>query len=261
MDSIVFGVWVSTRLEFSVDEKRECFEIAKTLVTIAQKIRKNGLLYLEEEISAMYNAFMKRSLQMAVDGAAPEYLRETMQNWIMFGDHRGAELLKRLIILDGVLMIQRGEKPRQMVEVLASFFGAELVQEYRDYADWQKIYDSVYPSVLMDDFWYKIKDSQMHREEGANLLEKTFHGIDDMSMQVILRNADRHDFIVAAKGSCEYVINRILHNLSSRVAQETVDAIYYIKNVKLADTIAAQNRILARIKELEDSGEISLNGV
>jgi hypothetical protein len=260
MDNIVFAVWVSARLEFGAEEKRAGFHIAKKIVTLALKVRKKGLLSVEDEIVATHNAFLKTALQLAVDGAEPEQIREAMQNWIIFGNFQGEKLLRRLIIIDGVLMIVKGENPKQINGILASFFGEDLLQEYKKFVEWQKLHDSVYPPFLMEDFWYNIKDKQMHRAQGSNLLENVLRGFDDFTLQCIIKNSNEHDLLIAAKGSSEYVLQRIINNISHETAQDFIDTIYYdIKNLRLIDTISAQNRIIAQIKELEDHGIISVS--
>ena len=257
MENIVFAVWVSGRLEFCADDKRACFETAKSLVEIAVKVRKQGLLSIDGEIPAMHNIFRKKALQMAVDSVEPAVIRDVMQNWIISGNYRGAELLKRLITIEGVLMIINGYNPAYINEVLSSYFGEDLLQEYVQYIkDWKQVQDSLHKSVIIEDFWYKIKDGQRHREPGSNLLEEIFRKLDNMSVQLIIRNIEMADLVIAARGSSEYVINRIIRNVSSGTAQDIVDNIYYASRFRLRDIIAAQNRILARIKELEDRGEI-----
>jgi flagellar motor component MotA len=132
MDNITFAVWVSGRLEFSDEDRRACFDTARTLVEIAVGVRKHGLLIVEDTIQSTPDFFMKQGLQMAIDDYSlePDLLKERLQNWIVFGNYRGAELLRCLIIIDGVVAIVRGENPRQMNTALASFFGKELWEEY-----------------------------------------------------------------------------------------------------------------------------------
>ena len=130
MDNIVFGVWVSGRLEFSDDDKRACFETAETIVEIAQDVRRHGLLSIDEKIPAMPDFFMARALQFAVDATEEEKLKEIMQNWIIFGNYRGAELLKRLISLKGVMMIVDGCNPNQIKETLLLFCGEDFLREH-----------------------------------------------------------------------------------------------------------------------------------
>jgi len=64
-------------------------EIILTLVSFSEKARKEGLLALEDEISDLANPFMKKALQLIVDGTDPELVKNIMENEIeaMVGRH------------------------------------------------------------------------------------------------------------------------------------------------------------------------------
>src|SRR3954453_22940127 len=47
----------------------------QTLVTLAEKARKEGLLALEAQVKDIGDPFLKRGLQMGIDGIDPEDLR------------------------------------------------------------------------------------------------------------------------------------------------------------------------------------------
>jgi chemotaxis protein MotA len=53
-------------------------ERVKSLVTFAERARKDGLLALEEEIEAIDDAFMRKGMQLVVDGTDPDLLREIL---------------------------------------------------------------------------------------------------------------------------------------------------------------------------------------
>lgn len=56
--------------------------IIEEIVQMAQATRKNGLLSLEGTIQNMENKFMKKGLEMVVDGIEPEYITEVMETEI-----------------------------------------------------------------------------------------------------------------------------------------------------------------------------------
>ncbi|OPJ62917.1 flagellar motor stator protein MotA [Clostridium oryzae] len=57
-------------------------EVIKELVEMAQETRKNGLLALESRTQNMENKFMKKGLEMVVDGMEPEYVAEVLNTEI-----------------------------------------------------------------------------------------------------------------------------------------------------------------------------------
>ena len=54
----------------------------QTLVTLAEKARKEGLLALEAQVKAIEDPFLKRGLQMGIDGTDPEELRAVLEGEI-----------------------------------------------------------------------------------------------------------------------------------------------------------------------------------
>src|SRR4051795_4719828 len=50
----------------------------RTLVSFAERARKDGLLALEEEIEAIEEPFMRKGMQLIVDGTDPDLLREIL---------------------------------------------------------------------------------------------------------------------------------------------------------------------------------------
>jgi chemotaxis protein MotA len=51
----------------------------QTLVSLAEKARKEGLLALEAQVKTIENPFLKRGLQMGIDGTDPEQLRDVLE--------------------------------------------------------------------------------------------------------------------------------------------------------------------------------------
>jgi len=51
----------------------------KTLVEFAKKARQEGLLSLESQINTLEDAFMRRGLQLAIDGSDPEAVAQVMR--------------------------------------------------------------------------------------------------------------------------------------------------------------------------------------
>ena len=57
-------------------------EQIQTLVTLAEKARKEGLLALEAQVKAIDDPFLRRGLQMGIDGTDPEELRVVLESEI-----------------------------------------------------------------------------------------------------------------------------------------------------------------------------------
>lgn len=248
----MFDYWVSSRLEFTTEDKRACLETAKTIVDLSHKVRKGGILALEEEIGAMPDMLLKAATQLIVDGVREDQLVGALQNWIVSGNYRGRRLFKRLLILEGMTALHQGVSPPFISEyLLASYFGENLWTEYMDYMKYKAGYAYREP-VALDQFCEKMKERQNFELDGM----KIFESIDNFAMQMIIRNIDRSDMTAVFFGSPETVIRKFLKNMSKKSADALMDRTLDMGNFRTADIQGAQERILNKLSELEDIGMI-----
>ncbi len=76
-------------------KKEDVGHLIKTLVGYAEKARREGLLALEDEVQKMDDPFLKKGIQLAIDGTDPQLVREIMETDISFlgsRHHEGANL-------------------------------------------------------------------------------------------------------------------------------------------------------------------------
>ena len=83
--------------------------------------------------------------------------------------------------------------------------------------------------------------------------------LDDRAIQRVLRDVENSDLEVALKGSNEEVKAIILKNLSKRLAAMIQEDIEFMGPVRMKDVDEAQQKIVAVIRRLEDSGEIIIS--
>lgn len=140
MENIAFDIWLSNRMEFSAEDKWECLETVKTIVTVAFQVRMNGLLSIDDKIPKMEDMFLRKALQLAVDSTAPETLQKILQTHIIANQYKGKELLKNILIKEGTISIINGENPKMIQEKLAVYFGDDFLQKYMNYINTHEIY-------------------------------------------------------------------------------------------------------------------------
>lgn len=117
-------------------------EIVTTFVNFAKKGRTEGFLALESDVKLLKNDFLKRGVQLVIDGSDQEFIRNMMETELGFIEERhkvGAEILGALgtyspafgiigTVLGMILMLNSisnvEEVPRRMALCLAAaFFG------------------------------------------------------------------------------------------------------------------------------------------
>jgi hypothetical protein len=93
------------RIQCSIEDKRECFDLILQLRKYAAIIRQHGFLALEEEIKHIDDDFLAISIQMGIDGVDPLLFREIQERRILVDNCIGKELLRRVIITEAMASI------------------------------------------------------------------------------------------------------------------------------------------------------------
>ncbi len=83
-------------------------------------------------------------------------------------------------------------------------------------------------------------------------------GLDDRSIQLVLRAVDAKELSVALKGVDQKVRNKVMKNMSERAAANLAEEIQLLGPIKLKTVEEAQNGIVRVIRTLEESGQIDM---
>ena len=84
-------------------------------------------------------------------------------------------------------------------------------------------------------------------------------GLDNASIQRIIREVDQKDLAMAIKGSSDEVRERIFRNISKRAAEMLQEDIEFMGPVRLRDVEEAQQRIVSIVRRLDEAGEIIIS--
>lgn len=85
-------------------------------------------------------------------------------------------------------------------------------------------------------------------------------GLDDRSMQTLLREVSTDTLVIALKGAEENLKDKIFANMSKRAAEMLRDDLEVRGPVKVSEMEGAQKEILLVARKLSEAGEISLGG-
>lgn len=83
--------------------------------------------------------------------------------------------------------------------------------------------------------------------------------LDDKSLQLILREVDSSNLVLALKAANPTIQNRVFSNISSRAAQIIREDLEAMGPVKLSDVEQAQSEIVKIALRLEEEGKISIS--
>jgi len=140
MENIGFDAWIKNLQEFSDEDKDKCKGIFCDIVEIALNVRKSGVLGTQEKITQLTDDIFLQNVMSSIlsstttthkpDGVELDKIREKtkdiaekIQSEIMEGDYKGAELLKRILAIEGAISVYHGNSPTEISNYLNTFFG------------------------------------------------------------------------------------------------------------------------------------------
>ena len=83
--------------------------------------------------------------------------------------------------------------------------------------------------------------------------------LDDRSLQMVLREVDSKELGLALKAASSEVANKVFKNMSKRASEMLREEIDFMGPVRIRDVEEAQQKIVAVIRRLEESGEIVIS--
>lgn len=84
------------------------------------------------------------------------------------------------------------------------------------------------------------------------------HKLTDREVQTVLREVEQEDLVVALKAASEEVKEKILRNISERIRSFIEEEIEITGPIRLSEVEEVQLRIVHRIRQLEDQGQIQI---
>jgi len=126
---------------------------------------------------------------------------------------------------------------------------AEVFNEI-DKVVWQEILDDM--REIDDECATEVKNLMFVFEDIVNL--------EDRYMQEVLKEVDGSDLTLSLKGVPKDIKNKVFNNMSKRAVTGIKEDMEYMGPVLLTDVEEAQDRIIAVIRNLEESGTITLGG-
>jgi chemotaxis protein MotA len=90
MRTFVRGLWLGARTAFTEPVYHER-EVIATLVSFAEKARREGLLALENEAAALEDDFMRKGIQLVIDGRDTDIIRKILETEVAFVQERNSK--------------------------------------------------------------------------------------------------------------------------------------------------------------------------
>ena len=84
--------------------------------------------------------------------------------------------------------------------------------------------------------------------------------LENRSIQVLMRNVDTDELMVALKGADELVKDKFMDNMSQRAKVMFLDEMEAKGPIRVTDVDEAQKNIMRLARKLSDAGELVLSG-
>ncbi len=107
----------------SREDQESLVPMVKQLRDLGEIAFKRGLLALEGELPQINDSFLKLGLQLIVDKTEPDNVQDILDADIYYNESNGRELLKKIIIREGLLRIQAGDNARNILICTKIFLG------------------------------------------------------------------------------------------------------------------------------------------
>jgi len=107
----------------SREDQESLVPLVKDLRDLGEVAFKRGLLALEGELMQIKDPFLKLGIQLIVDKTEPENVQDILDSDIYYNESNGRELLKKIIIREGLLRIQAGDNARNILICTKVFLG------------------------------------------------------------------------------------------------------------------------------------------
>ncbi len=107
----------------SKEDQLSLVPLVLQLKELAEKSKKSGILFLENELSQITDPFLKMGLQLILDKTDPADMKDILDSDIYYNESNGRELLKKIILREGLRRIRNGDTPRDVLICTKIFLG------------------------------------------------------------------------------------------------------------------------------------------
>lgn len=107
----------------SKEDQESLIPVVLSLKELGEKAKKKGILFLEDNHGEIDDKFFKIGLQLIIDQTDASIVRDILDSDIYYNESNGRELLKKIIIREGLLRIQAGDTSRNIFLCTRIFLG------------------------------------------------------------------------------------------------------------------------------------------
>ncbi len=107
----------------SKEDQESLIPLIVTLKELGAQAKKRGFLSLEDNLGSVNDEFLKIGMQLIIDQTEADVVSDILDSDIYYNESNGRELLKKIIIREGLLRIQAGDTSRNIFLCTRIFLG------------------------------------------------------------------------------------------------------------------------------------------
>ena len=106
---------LAAKASCSLEDQESLVPLVLQLKKLSELVAKQGILALENELLQIKDTFLNLGIQLIIDKVEPENIQDILDSDIYYNQSNGRELLKKIIIREGLLRIQAGDTSRNVL--------------------------------------------------------------------------------------------------------------------------------------------------
>lgn len=114
---------LANKASCSLEDQESLVNLVFQLKKLSELTAKQGILALENELNNLNDPFLNLGVQLIIDSVEPANIKDILDSDIYYNESNGRELLKKVIIREGLLRIQAGDSPRNVLICTQIFLG------------------------------------------------------------------------------------------------------------------------------------------
>lgn len=227
----------------SQDEKKKAIYMLERMVRLSKVAHEKGLLSLEKEVNNDDLLFMKKALELLLKGTEYSELEKILLNYMLTSDLSDYDLMLRILIMKGVLLLHKGAYPWDLRIELSSYFGEDFIDILEENGHYQGAIDQFLDSEVR-----QINDNKVTKaldQMNQRTLQRVFRECDIIIIGIVLMGQD--------KDHKEMVINSLALG-QKKILLEVVASLNDINGKHIID---ANHEIIRVIQALRLSKDIN----
>ena len=122
---------LAAKASCSLEDQESLVSLVMQLKKLSEVVTKQGVLALENELTQIKDSFLNLGVQLIIDKVEPENIKDVLDSDIYYNQSNGRELLKKIIIREGLLRIQAGDTSRNVLICTKVFLGKVDDSQFR----------------------------------------------------------------------------------------------------------------------------------